>query len=138
MNITHLHHTRLERHPRDTRYSLLQTLAKYGRKKFCNIVPRTGDGLFKYKNGEYFSGNFENGSPNGEGVHRYRPASELWEYEGTFRDGKFDGKGKQTFKNGDIYEGEWMDGKRNGFGIMTKANGESYERFFKDDVLQEN
>lgn len=28
-------------------------------------------------------------------------------YEGTFKDGFIDGKGKYTRKNGDFYEGEW-------------------------------
>jgi len=39
-------------------------------------------------------------------------------YEGEFKDGIPNGKGKITRPNGDIYEGEMKDGKRDGYGIF--------------------
>ena len=38
-------------------------------------------------------------------------------YEGTFRNGKIDGKGRYKFTNGNNYVGEFKDGLRNGEGI---------------------
>jgi hypothetical protein len=40
-------------------------------------------------------------------------------YEGTFKDGNIDGKGKYTSKDGEVYDGEFKDNKHFGFGILT-------------------
>ena len=54
-------------------------------------------------------------------------------YEGTFKDWKFNGKGKYIYENGDIYEGKFKDYKYNGYGKMIYKNGDKYEGDFKDN-----
>ena len=58
-------------------------------------------GTYTFKDGAIYSGEIENGKPNG--------------------------KGKTIFKNGDNYEGEYVKGKRQGYGIYTFSDGEKYE-----------
>lgn len=59
--------------------------------------------------------NFVNGKAEGKGFHVYPDGSY---YEGEFRNGAFNGKGKFFYKlNGMTYDGEWKDGKPNGRGI---------------------
>lgn len=48
-------------------------------------------------------------------------------YEGTYKDGVRNGRGKMVFPGGDIYEGEWVDGKMQGEGSYTyKKTGDIY------------
>jgi hypothetical protein len=54
-------------------------------------------------------------------------------YEGEYKDGKYHGKGKYTYANGDVYEGEWKDGEKHGKGRYTYAGGSAYEGEYKDD-----
>lgn len=64
-------------------------------------------GTYTFKDGAIYSGEIENGKPNG--------------------------KGKTIFKNGDNYEGEYVKGKRQGYGIYTFSDGEKYEgQWFQD------
>jgi hypothetical protein len=35
-------------------------------------------------------------------------------YDGGWKDGKYNGKGKMTYKDGDVYDGEWKDDQKNG------------------------
>ena len=48
-------------------------------------------------------------------------------YEGFFRGGKKNGKGKLTFPNGDIYNGNWVNGERHGHGEYNWKSGAKYE-----------
>ena len=49
------------------------------------------------------------------------------EYKGEVASGKPHGKGKTTYKNGDMYEGEYVKGNRQGYGIYIFSDGEKYE-----------
>jgi hypothetical protein len=40
-------------------------------------------------------------------------------YTGTMKDGKPEGYGVMKYVNGSIYEGDWKDGKKNGKGKKT-------------------
>ena len=53
-------------------------------------------------------------------------------YEGTFRAGLLQGRGKMT-AGGDRYDGEYRDGKRDGQGTYVTGSGERYEGEFKDN-----
>ena len=45
-------------------------------------------------------------------------------YEGKWVNGKMNGWGKRTLKNGVVvYEGEWQDDKKHGRGVMRYENG---------------
>lgn len=57
----------------------------------------------KYKNGDFYSGEWKKGKP--------------------------DGQGKMTFADGTVYEGQWSDGKIAGNGILTDESG-TFEGIF--------
>ena len=48
-------------------------------------------------------------------------------WEGTFKDGRWTGKGTYINDNGDLFEGDYKNGKRSGQGVETYANGARYE-----------
>lgn len=37
------------------------------------------------------------------------------------------------YANEDIYEGQWHEGKRNGYGVLTKRNGDHFEGHWVND-----
>lgn len=53
-------------------------------------------------------------------------------YSGQIVDDKRNGKGKFTWKNGDVYDGEWKDNKMNGQGKLSYANKNEYTGEFVD------
>ena len=54
--------------------------------------------------------------------------------------GKFEGKGKYYYSNGDMYDGEWSNDKKNGMGKYVLNDGSEIEGEWKDDfpVKKEN
>ena len=117
---------------------------------------RHGQGLYMYKFGGRYLGNFENDLPSGEGCKVYMSGNV---YDGEFRIGKKHGNGQMRFKNGDLFEGRWenddMHGqgrytwssgdffvgefvrdKREGNGVLHLATGEIIEGVWKDGVMQ--
>ena len=64
------------------------------------------------------------------------------EYNGQYKEGVIDGKGKMKYKNGDIYEGCWAKGVPSGEGIIhynyigqTEGNNISLDENIGRDVL---
>ena len=55
-------------------------------------------------------------------------------YEGTFKDGNYDGHGKLCFGNGQVYEGDWVKDQKTGYGVTTvyEKNPEN-EKWFKSE-----
>ena len=54
-------------------------------------------------------------------------------YEGQYKNGKIEGRGKLTIPGKYTYEGDFIDGIKNGFGIQKYANSEkTYEGEYKD------
>ena len=45
-------------------------------------------------------------------------------YEGDYRDGNKDGKGKMISSNGDVYEGDWRSNEESGEGKTISSNGD--------------
>ena len=37
------------------------------------------------------------------------------------------------YANENIYEGQWHEGKRNGYGVLTKRNGDHFEGHWVED-----
>ncbi len=72
------------------------------------------------------SGNCE----NGVGVYVNKDKSKM---EGSWKNGKLDGKSKITFASGAIYEGDLIQGIKNGFGKYIFSNGNYYEGGWKND-----
>lgn len=56
-------------------------------------------------------------------------------YAGDWVDGRMEGYGVYSFKNGDIYKGHWVHNKRSGSGTMQYANGDAYSGEWLNDVL---
>ncbi|CAK4353010.1 unnamed protein product [Aphanomyces euteiches] len=50
-------------------------------------------------------------------------------------DGQIYRKGKLRYANGDAYDGEWVDGKREGHGIFTYRNGSRYTGAFQANLF---
>ena len=48
-------------------------------------------------------------------------------YEGEYKAGKKEGRGKYTWGTRKVYEGEWRAGNRDGRGSMRNPNGDTYE-----------
>ena len=87
-------------------------------------------GIFKWKTGDKYLGEWKNGNRNGEGVFTWKTGDK---YEGEYKDGKRHGQGILTYSNGSIYLGKWKNGKRNGQGTNTQANGKVTEGIWKDN-----
>ena len=87
----------------------------------------TGWNKEKFQNGSVLEGKFIDGSLTGKGI----ATKEDVEYEGDFRQSKFEGKGKLIYKDtGEIYEGDFRDNTFTGNGKFTWPNGEVYEGEF--------
>ena len=56
------------------------------------------------------------------------------EYDGEWLNGRYHGKGKFSFSNGETYEGDWVNSKRQGRGKSKFASGSTYEGEFYQDL----
>lgn len=70
---------------------------------------------------ERAEGSYRNGRLEGKVVYTWANGSR---YEGNFSDNKKSGKGTFTWANGSRYEGEFSNGNRNGFGVMRLVRGD--------------
>ena len=88
--------------------------------------------LTVWTSGNVYKGEFKNDKFDGKGKYTYKKGSF---YQGKFKDDVkyFDGKGKLTYNNRDVYEGEFKNDKFDGKGKLTYKNGDVYEGEFKDD-----
>ena len=68
--------------------------------KIVKKIMRSGKGTMKYKNGDFYDGNWMDDRKNGKGIMRYA--------------------------NGDVYEGEWFVDVIFGKGLMRYNNGDVY------------
>ena len=87
----------------------------------------------KYNNGvleSTYEGEYKNGIREGRGKFTYADGSVL---EGNFVNGQLVGKGTGTVGNGDSYEGNFINYRRHGYGKYRMANGSSFEGWFVID-----
>lgn len=90
--------------------------------------------LTKYNNGQFeskFEGYYKNGIREGKGKFTHMDGSVK---EGIFVNGQLTGKGIMTTEDGHRYEGEFINYRMHGKGKLTWANGSSFEGFFVSDV----
>jgi len=81
-----------------------------------------------------YTGNFDKGLRNGNGVGYYSNGNI---YEGEWVNDKKHGHGKYIFKNGDIYEGEFKNDEINGKGIFY-INHDNKEAMFEGELYLGN
>ncbi len=103
-------------------------------------ISRLGDGRveIRYDDGGFYRGEYKNNSITGQGYFKY-PANKT--YEGSFKNGAWDGYGKAHFiDDGEIYEGWWKNNLREGHGKTTfmdaagNATG-TWDGEYHDDAL---
>lgn len=113
---------------------------------------RAGKGTYGWADGGVYRGDFDNNLPNGEGGFIGGDGSEwvgawkdgllsgdkcvvlycddhgsLRKYEGGFVAGFAEGRGKLTFKLGDVFKGFFRNGVYDGRGTMRYSNGDAYD-----------
>jgi antitoxin component YwqK of YwqJK toxin-antitoxin module len=91
--------------------------------------------LTKFKNGEYestYEGEFKNGIREGKGKFAYKDESIL---ECKFINGQAIGLGTYELKDGNKYYGEIVNYREHGKGTFYYANGSKFEGFFVSDNL---
>jgi hypothetical protein len=77
-------------------------------------------GVFNYKNGDRYEGEWKNGNIDGFGCYQYSIGEK---YIGYYRNNKRTGHGRYIYKNGIIYEGNWQNGNQKGIGCYIYGNG---------------
>ena len=87
-------------------------------------------GKFMWKNGNYYQGDFYNDIFHGYGIYKWGNERT---YEGNWKDGKMDGKGKLTLVDGSYYDGEFIEGKKCGKGLYVWNKDKYYEGEWKND-----
>lgn len=107
--------------------------------KPCNEAakddPKLVEGVYHYKDGCKYAGEFSNGTPNGKGTWYHTGKFSGDRYEGAMINGKFCGIGTYYSRNGDIRTGEWKDDSMNGYGRYEEVNGYKYEGKFVKDIF---
>lgn len=75
-----------------------------------------GYGIYMYKNGDRYEGNWVNGLKEGAGQETY--GNGIRSYIGFFKDGKYNGSGQLKESDGSLYRGEFKDGLKDGQGNL--------------------
>ena len=57
-------------------------------------------------------------------------------YEGEYKADKREGRGKYTLASGEVYDGEWKEGKMDGAFTFTFVNGDIYEGIFNSGIME--
>lgn len=89
----------------------------------------------QYKNDVLiYSGNFTNGSRDGQGISYYEDGS--LRYTGNWKEGSYSGQGTSYYKNGTMhYQGAWENGKYSGQGEEYNSDGTlKYKGSFLDGL----
>ncbi|KRX03134.1 hypothetical protein PPERSA_10215 [Pseudocohnilembus persalinus] len=92
-----------------------------------------GKGVYTYKSGSRYEGEFQNNKKNGKGVMKW-VSNEF--YEGEWKDNKRHGHGKFINMNGDVYEGNFQAEKMHGQGHYTHKCGDQYIGNYNEDKME--
>ncbi len=90
--------------------------------------------LTKYNNGQFeskFEGYYKRGIREGKGKFTHMDGSVK---EGIFVNGQLTGKGVMTTEDGHRYEGEFINYRMHGMGKLMMANGSTFEGYFVSDM----
>jgi S1-C subfamily serine protease/antitoxin component YwqK of YwqJK toxin-antitoxin module len=89
--------------------------------------------MMKYKNGELestYEGEYKNGIREGKGKFKHNSGTVL---ECSFKNGQAIGFGKYDLADGNYYQGEIVNYRQHGYGVLTYGNGSKFEGFFVSD-----
>ena len=89
------------------------------------FIYETNDG-----NKAFYSGQLKEGTDIKEGIG-IAVYSDGDIYEGCWKNGRWNGKGRNIFDDESYYIGEFKDGLRHGCGILYFVKGESYKYFYE-------
>ena len=89
-----------------------------------------GTGVFVYANGERYTGTFDDGDRQGEGVEYY--ADGKTKYKGSFSDDLRSNYGVYFYRNGDRYAGWFQKNAPNGKGTYYFSDGERLTGMFRN------
>ena len=98
------------------------------------IYPSRGKEKVTYPNDTIYDGTWKDGKPHGQGKETYEEGNTIDTYVGGFIDDLWHGQGILTFSNGDTYKGGFMNGHRHGQGKYTSADGTTYDGEWKDGM----
>lgn len=101
-----------------------------------SLLIKTGEDTMIGSLNGFYSGEFRNGAPNGEGTFKVEEKldrnshsnGKIVSYEGEFVNGYFDGVGKLTYEDGTVLSGNFSEGVPVGSVILTNSDG-AYVRF---------
>jgi hypothetical protein len=99
-------------------------------KAACAIVS-VARSKFRRPDGTVYDGEFKKGTMDGKGRMTF---SDGMFYEGDLIAGKPHGKGRTVGTDGIIYEGDFKQGKRHGKGKVTMPDGRAFESSWADDL----
>lgn len=103
--------------------------------KGLSSLMRPGKVKVFHGNGDEFEGfvihaNSGEYLPNGKGVYRWKNGAV---YEGDYDHGMRQGLGSYRYRNGTVYRGSWKNGVKSGPGTITYTNGDSFSGVFDED-----
>lgn len=94
---------------------------------------RAGHGIYVWKTGGKYDGEYKNGRRNGKGIYVFGSGEK---YTGEWLNNVKSGKGKYSYTNGDHFTGTWVGDKRNGKGVFYNAKQDNeIEGEWKDGKL---
>lgn len=110
-------------------FSLSAEPVEYLEDKCISGNCENGEGVFEFKSGMKYEGQFKNKEMSGVGVMEFLSGNI---YEGEFSENQFNGNGKFIFKDGTVYKGQFKDGLFDGRGVLYSNNGHRYSGTFKN------
>ena len=92
----------------------------------------TGNGTYKWFDGEIYTGSFLNGNMDGKGIYKWPDGKK---YEGDYVNNIKEGYGVFTWPNGKVYEGPFKNGKPDGNGILISKK-KKFKVFYKNGKIK--
>lgn len=87
----------------------------------CSVVQGAELQTIRYEDGGVYEGQVdESGNRDGRGVYSYRNGSN---YEGDWQNGVKNGRGVFQWPSGNVYIGQWRDNREHGNGVLLWADG---------------
>lgn len=110
--------------------SMIVTPVTLADKNVVKIDIADGQAKVELPDGSVYEGSVKNGRFNGIGKLKWGNGDV---YEGEFLNGLIQGSGRQTTSTGDIYTGNFVGGLFNGLGKLKSRQGDVYVGEFKDN-----